>query len=93
MKRGISVLFAVVFLLFFVFFCVEERIIVIPDEPQCVCAECVQDEYILNTGSKKIHKKTCSSAARIHDVNRQQYDGSVIALFDEGYSFCKNCFK
>ena len=53
----------------------------------------VQEEYILNTRTKKIHKYTCGTAKLIHEENRRYYEGTADELFDDGYSFCGNCFK
>ena len=47
--------------------------------------------YILNTNSKKFHYEYCSSAKRISDKNRQEYNGSRDDLIDQGYDPCKNC--
>lgn len=53
----------------------------------------MRQEYILNTRTKKIHKCTCGTAELIHEENRRYYEGEADALFDDGYSFCGNCFK
>ena len=80
---------------FFLLFnsCAKEEIILIRSEPEREYTESVQDEYILNTRSKKIHKITCGTAALIHDENRQNYEGVARVLIEEGYSFCGNCFR
>ena len=47
--------------------------------------------YILNTNTKKFHKPNCSSAKKISDKNRKEYNGSRSALISQGYDPCKNC--
>lgn len=48
--------------------------------------------FILNTNTKKAHRSTCSSAAKIADKNRKEYDGTTDSVEAMGYSLCKNCF-
>ncbi len=48
--------------------------------------------YILNTSSKKIHLPFCGNAKSIAPANRQEYEGDLDALFDQGYTPCGNCF-
>lgn len=47
--------------------------------------------YVLNTGSKKIHKATCSSVSTISDKNKKEYTGSLDSLVDQGYTACGSC--
>ena len=93
MKKCISALLATVFLLCLLSACTDEPITVVHIETQSVCTEGVQEEYVLNIRSKKIHKITCGTAALIHDENRQNYEGVARVLIEEGYSFCGNCFR
>ena len=48
-------------------------------------------QYILNTGSKKIHKATCTSANSISQKNRKEYTGSLEDLLSQGYTGCGSC--
>ena len=50
-----------------------------------------QQEYVLNTNSKKFHKPTCNSADDIKETNREEYTGDRGTLISSGYSPCKNC--
>ena len=93
MKSRILARLVPVFLLVFLSSCTDEQIGVIRIETQSVYTERVECEYILNIRSKKIHKITCGTAARIHDENRRYYEGTADTLIDEGYSFCGNCHK
>ena len=50
--------------------------------------------FVLNKGSKKIHKTTCSSVPTISQKNRVDFAGTeqeVDALYGQGYSDCGNC--
>ncbi len=49
-------------------------------------------EYVLNTNSKKIHKKSCSSASDIAPKNRKETTESLDKLLSDGYETCKLCF-
>lgn len=49
--------------------------------------------YILNTNSKKIHKKSCGTAALISTKNRKEYYGELSDLYKKGYTTCGNCFR
>lgn len=54
----------------------------------------VSDEegtYVLNTGSQKFHKLSCSSVPKISDSNRQSYTGSRDKLIEQGYVPCGAC--
>ena len=48
--------------------------------------------YVINTNSKKIHKKTCGTGARIKSENRKEYQGDISYLIEQGYTVCGNCF-
>lgn len=48
--------------------------------------------YVLNTNSKKIHKKSCSSASDIAPKNRKETTESLEQLLLDGYETCKLCF-
>jgi len=49
------------------------------------------ETYILNTNSRKIHKKTCSEARRIKKENKEVYRGRKEYLLDKGYKLCHKC--
>lgn len=49
--------------------------------------------YILNTSSKKIHRSDCANAANISTENKEEFDGDLLVLFDEGYTYCGVCLK
>ena len=48
--------------------------------------------YVLNTGSKKIHKPTCGSVKSISDANRKETQEPLEELLEQGYTTCGNCF-
>lgn len=48
-------------------------------------------EYVLNTGSKKIHLPDCSSVSSIGEKNKEYYTGDYAELLEQGYSLCGNC--
>jgi len=52
-----------------------------------------QEEYVLNTKSKRIHKPDCGSVNTIAAHNRKQHQGAIDELLDEGYQTCGSCFK
>ena len=54
-------------------------------------APAVKCDYVLNTNSKKIHDPDCSSAAKISDKNKQEYNGYIEDLLNDGYTKCANC--
>ena len=56
------------------------------------CEEERVEEYILNIDSKKIHRTTCGTGARIKQENRRRYEGDLEDLFEKGYTECGNCF-
>ena len=47
--------------------------------------------YVLNTGTKKIHRPTCSSVKDMKEANRREYTGSIDQLIDEGFTKCGTC--
>ena len=49
-------------------------------------------QYVLNANSKKIHKPSCGTGARIKPINRKTYSGNIDDLFKKGYTTCGNCF-
>ena len=49
-----------------------------------------EEYYILNTNTKKIHRKDCSAAAKISPKNYDTTDDPQSKL-DEGYVWCKIC--
>ena len=48
-------------------------------------------KYILNTGSKRIHTTTCTSASTISAKNKKEYTGSLDSLISQGYKVCGSC--
>ncbi len=52
-----------------------------------------QTTYLLNTSSKKIHKTNCGTANLMSAKNRKVYKCNVEDLFQQGYTYCGNCFK
>lgn len=48
--------------------------------------------YIVNLKSKKIHKNTCTNAAKISHNNRRGYNGDINKLLNAGYVEAKDCF-
>ena len=53
--------------------------------------EAVEERYVLNTNTKKIHFPDCSSVKTIKEKNRQDYTGSRQSLLDRGYEPCGRC--
>ncbi len=50
-----------------------------------------ESTYILNTGTKKFHKPSCSSVSKMSDKNKQEYTGVRDDLISQGYSPCGIC--
>ena len=48
-------------------------------------------DYVLNTGTKKIHYPSCSSAVSMKEENRREYRGNIGELLSQGYSVCGIC--
>lgn len=53
----------------------------------------VDDLYVLNTSSMKIHYKTCDSVRKIAPQNYSTSNASVEELIEQGYSRCGICLK
>ena len=51
------------------------------------------EEYVLNTNTKKIHRKRCSSVDTILDKNRENFKGKKSVLIKQGYSPCGRCMN
>ena len=49
------------------------------------------EEYILNIGTKKFHKKDCKNAQSIIGKNKKEYVGSRQQLINDGYAPCGDC--
>lgn len=47
--------------------------------------------YVINTGSGIFHYPSCSSAKRISDANRSEYNGTREDLIAQGYTPCEIC--
>jgi len=50
-----------------------------------------QNDYILNTNTKKFHKPGCRSVNQMKDKNKKYYTGTRDEVIDMGYDPCKNC--
>lgn len=50
-----------------------------------------EQEYILNTNTKKIHRPSCSSVKHMKESNKRSYTGSLDDLLNQGYEPCKKC--
>lgn len=50
-----------------------------------------EQEYVLNTSSKKFHLPDCSGVTSMSAANRQDYTGTRQSLIDQGYSPCGTC--
>lgn len=51
-----------------------------------------EQNYVLNTNSKKVHLPTCSSVSSISDKNKKDYFGLLSDLLNGGYTKCGACF-
>lgn len=47
--------------------------------------------YVINTNTGKFHYPSCSSAKRISDANRSEYNGTRDDLIAQGYAPCERC--
>lgn len=52
-----------------------------------------ETSFILNTSSKKVHRKECSNIKSIKDKNKEIYYGNIDVLLENGYDTCNDCFK
>jgi len=50
-----------------------------------------EEDYVLNTGSKKFHLPSCSGATGMKEANRQEYTGSRQLLISQGFEPCSQC--
>ena len=50
-----------------------------------------ENEYVLNTNTKKFHDPDCPSASSMSEANKQIYHGDRQDLIDDGYTPCGNC--
>lgn len=50
-----------------------------------------QENYILNTSSRKFHYSSCSGVASMKAQNKEEYIGSRTDLTAQGYEPCGNC--
>lgn len=51
----------------------------------------IEQAYVINTDSKKIHTVDCFSAAQIRYDHRAEYYGDMQFLLDNGCTLCGNC--
>lgn len=63
----------------------------ISDEGSSSRSEKILKEYVLNTNTKKFHKKSCSSVQSMDEQNREEYTGSREELISQGYEPCGRC--
>lgn len=54
-------------------------------------AQEAEQDYILNTKSRKFHLTDCGGAASISPSNRQDYTGTRQGIVDQGYAPCGQC--
>lgn len=47
--------------------------------------------YVINSNTGKFHYPSCSSAKRISDANRSEYNGTREDLIAQGYTPCERC--
>lgn len=47
--------------------------------------------YILNTNTKKFHRKTCSAVAQTREKNKKEVKATREYIMEQGYTPCKNC--
>jgi len=64
----------------------------LPESPETDPTEDHTDLYILNTGSKKIHRPSCSYAQKMSESNKKEFSGNIDELLSEGYEKCGTCF-
>jgi beta-lactamase superfamily II metal-dependent hydrolase len=58
------------------------------DQVQSTAAE---QDYVINTNTKKFHRPECKSAASMKKENRKTYQGAREDLIQMGYEPCQNC--
>ena len=54
-------------------------------------SESQEEDYVLNTNTKKFHKPDCSSVEDIKPQNKKEYTGSREDLTRQGYEPCGRC--
>ena len=52
-----------------------------------------EENYVVNTNTKKFHLSTCSSVNDMAEHNKLIYEGTIQELIDQGYSPCQRCLK
>ena len=62
-----------------------------PESTEEPTTKAPEQEYILNTGTKKFHTPSCWSAAKIAAENKESVTASRDDLIEDGYSPCNNC--
>ena len=50
-----------------------------------------EQDYVLNTGSKKFHLPDCASVGSIKEKNRWDYHGTRASALEMGYEPCRIC--
>ena len=54
-------------------------------------APAAQNDYVLNTNTRKVHRPGCSSVQKMKAKNRSDYSGALDELLAQGYSPCQIC--
>lgn len=54
-------------------------------------APAAQNDYVLNTNTRKVHRPGCSSVQKMKAKNRSDYSGTLDELLAQGYSPCQIC--
>lgn len=50
-----------------------------------------EEEFVLNTNSKKFHLPSCSGASSMSEKNRKEFSGTRDTLIKQGYEPCSQC--
>lgn len=51
----------------------------------------LEQDYVLNTNTKKFHLLSCPSASQTKQSNKEEFHGLRQDLIDQGYTPCQNC--
>ena len=62
----------------------------VTEEPETADAT-KEEEFILNTSSRKIHLPTCDSLKDMKEKNKEFYTGTIEELKEKGYTPCRRC--
>lgn len=89
-KISVCLIISICALLFFIYNAI--LILENPQEETLTKEKDVNETYILNIKSKKVHNTDCGTAKRIKQENRKTHIGDIEYVLERGYSFCGNCF-